>query len=292
MTIRGALVLSVAWLQLACSGVGQALAPAASPPGQPRPAWTSATPAPEPGFAILSGSAQGARDEADALRLATADALSSLAQSLGVTVNASLDISESESSAQGYRYSIQDRTALHSRPIEVRQAQVVRRHLEREGGGVSAWVQVRVPQREVERLKRELRGLVVLAVECRPEARCPDYLAPMLRDAASVRGLKLASAALPAIPRDASTLAAAGDETGAARVLGVVMTVERREQSGAEHYAWVSLDWSLRVTEDGAAVQSVRVGPVKGGEYSAEAAMRNAAKKALGELAERLAEAP
>ena len=258
----------------------------------PAPAWVSRGAHSAGGKRYYVGSCSSAETAEDARRLAAQDAMRQMANEVGVTVSQESSFSQQERDGV-YSYDVQMQVSARSHPLTVKGFAVEAEHVAdaQRGGGVDAWALASVPEGALAAAVRSAQGRVALVVQC--EARglldCPTQALDALTQALTEGGVEIIGME-GEWGKDSRTLVRTAATRGAAFLVEAVVEARFEGEMAGEFYAYGRGKARVFDTEDGQVVASPDTGDKKSGQYSKEAAVRAALKKAAAALGDALAE--
>ncbi len=258
-----------------------------------RPPWCDPAAQQASGSELLYvGASRGQRSQVQAEQLAESEALARLAREVSVEVRVEQSAVQVERNGQAsaeFRMSVASRSA----PIELRSLRIARRHVaQNEQGRFDACVEIAIPRAEKRRLQRAVLGKTLLSLSCarsgeQAQACAPEHLA-IVKQAASDAGLRIMPNDLAVL--DAANMQTAAESAGAAQVLRVQLRVGPVEPLDDAYFVRAFASADLYDALDGKIVQSVKVGPVKFGEYAQTKASRGALRRVCVAIAQKISD--
>ena len=236
------------------------------------------------------GRADGAASSAEALKLATGNALSQLTSELGLSVSSESTLEQSERNgvlSTNVRASL--KTATKS--VEIRGMQQTRAETLELSAGHTGCVAVQVTSDEKARLVRLARNRSALTLFCKTkslgEGSCPTDAVNRINAILSQRGAQL----LPVVETGKLSNAFISNalKSDAASAFEIVVDSRPLDVVNGEHYAEASLSLKQIDTADQKSILSIQIEPQKGGHYSDRDAELAAIIAALTALEEALA---
>lgn len=290
---------SILLFTFCCLFIMGSCAPQSSPPklgisetSETIPGWCELKQRTKVNQTTYLGRSDQIRDKGTALNLARADALSLFTNELGVTIRAESKATQRE--LNGVLSSdVTVSVSTQSSPVTVRGIETVREFVTSTlPQGYMGCVEIKIPMAETLRLKRLVLRKSLLVVNCQSENlsldRCRNTVANKASEILANRGAKL----LPGITTgDLEPAFARAMKREAAHILAITINSRFIAETNGEFYAEAEINLQQVDSTDRKTVQSIQVGPVKGGHYSkadAEIAAMLEALEALREQIEKL----
>jgi len=228
----------------------------------------------------------------DARGLAMQDAMRRMANEAGVTIAEESTYQQQEADGS-YSYDVDMLVTSRSMPLRVGGMKIEGEHRREAevGEGFDAWVMLSVPQVELDKAIRAAKGLLLLVFSCETDVlpACPSASEERVRGALTDAGLSLVTDELE-WSADTAGLAAAAATKGAAMLVLVELEARFEEEVNEEYYSYGRGVAQVVDTGDGQTIAAVDTGEVKGGHYSKADSVRDALRKASGDLGAALSE--